>query len=97
MTPKHLRSGDSADEASHPPEPQQHRRESNLIKMANDIGHFFAAEADPDEAVRGIAAHIGKFWTRKMRARLVALVNDADCGLEPLPLQAARRLAATQD
>jgi len=79
----------------HPSPSDGHRRESNLLKMANDIGHFFAAESDPEVAVRGIETHIRKFWSRRMRERLIAHLADADCGLEPLPLEAARRLAAT--
>lgn len=66
----------------------------NLVRMANDIGNFFRAEADPEDAIAGIAVHIGKFWTRKMREKLIARVVQDGHGLDALPLAALRRLAA---
>ena len=33
-----------------------------LVKMANQIGHFFEAMPDRPEALEGIAQHIRKFW-----------------------------------
>jgi formate dehydrogenase subunit delta len=68
--------------------------EDNLAKMANDIGHFFGAEPNPEDAIAGIVDHIGKFWTRRMRAKLIAHLELAESGLEALPLEAVRRLAA---
>jgi formate dehydrogenase subunit delta len=68
--------------------------EDNLAKMANDIGHFFGAEPDREDAVAGIADHIGKFWTRRMREKLIAHLDLAESGLEALPLEAVKRLAA---
>jgi formate dehydrogenase subunit delta len=66
-----------------------------LVKMANDIGHFFRSEPDREEAIAGIANHIAKFWTRRMREKLAAhQAEQGDQGLEELPLAALERLTA---
>ncbi|NBY33869.1 MAG: formate dehydrogenase [Betaproteobacteria bacterium] len=61
----------------------------NLVSMANQIGTFFSAYPDRQEALDGIATHIHKFWEPRMRTRLLdalakgevkelmPLVNDA--------------------
>jgi len=67
----------------------------HLVKMANDIGAFFRAEPEREDAIAGIANHIAKFWTKRMRDKLNAhLEHDGDAGLEELPREALRRLAA---
>jgi formate dehydrogenase subunit delta len=66
----------------------------NIIKMANDIGHFYAAEPLREDAIAGIANHISRYWAKRMREKLVEQAQHQDCGLEELPLAAARRLAA---
>lgn len=66
----------------------------NLVRMANRIGDFFAAMTDRDEALEGIAGHIQKFWEPRMRARLLAFLQehpdgrDGDTQLAPIVLQA---------
>jgi formate dehydrogenase subunit delta len=66
-----------------------------LVKMANDIGHFFRAEPEREDAIAGIANHIDKFWTRRMRDKLRAhLDHRGDAGLDDLPREALRRLFA---
>ena len=42
-----------------------------LVKMANQIGEFFAAEADAQAAELGIAEHLRKFWAPSMRSELL--------------------------
>jgi formate dehydrogenase subunit delta len=74
-----------------------HGTSEHLVKMANDIGRFFAAEPEREEAIAGIANHIAKFWTKRMRDKLTAQVmRDGDAGLEELPREALRRLTAQQ-
>jgi formate dehydrogenase subunit delta len=74
-----------------------HGGAAHLVKMANDIGHFFGAEPEREDAVAGIANHIAKFWTKRMRDKLTAHVKrDGDAGLDDLPREALRRLAAQQ-
>ena len=66
----------------------------HLVQMANDIGNFFRAEPQHEVAVAGIANHIKSFWTRRMREKLIAHLDLAQSGLEALPLEAVKRLAA---
>ncbi len=71
-----------------------HGGAEHLVKMANDIGHFFGAEPVREDAIAGIANHIAKFWTKRMRAKLTAhLKHGGDAGLNELPREALRRLA----
>jgi formate dehydrogenase subunit delta len=67
----------------------------HLVKMANDIGNFFRAEPVREDAIAGIANHIAKFWTKRMRQKLNAhlkLAGESD--LDDLPREALRRLPA---
>lgn len=71
---------------------------AHLIKMANDIGHFFAAEDRHEDAVAGVANHLRKFWTPRMRQKLIAYLRsgtpDAEMPvLEALPREALERIA----
>jgi len=67
----------------------------HLVKMANDIGDFFRAEPEREDAIAGIANHIAKFWTKRMREKLNShLKQDGDVALDELPREAVRRLAA---
>jgi len=68
----------------------EHGGAQQLVKMANDIGNFFRAEPVREEAVAGIANHIAKFWTKRMRQKLAA---HGEGGLDELPREAMRRLA----
>jgi len=63
-----------------------------LIRMANQIGDYFAAMPDHDEAVEGVVNHIQKFWEPRMRRQLLDFLAqhpDGDagtCRLHPLVL-----------
>ena len=70
---------------------EEHGGAEHLVRMANDIGNFFRAEPMREDAVAGIANHIAKFWTRRMRQKLAA---HGEAGLDELPCEALRRLAA---
>lgn len=69
-----------------------HDDQQSLVKMANDIGHFFRAEPKREDAIAGIANHISKFWTPRMREKLLAEVQSGDAGLEELPREALKTL-----
>jgi len=43
---------------------------AKLIKMANQIGAFFEAMPDREQAVAGVAAHIQRNWEPRMRTAL---------------------------
>jgi formate dehydrogenase subunit delta len=86
-------SGDAAGGAA--PGVPGHGSSEHLVKMANDIGHFFGAEPEREDAIAGIANHIAKFWTKRMRDKLTAQVaRDGEAGLDELPREALRRLIA---
>jgi len=46
----------------------------NLVSMANQIGTFFSAYPDRQEALDGIATQIHKFWEPRMRLLLINAV-----------------------
>jgi formate dehydrogenase subunit delta len=69
-----------------------HGGAEHLVKMANDIGDFFRAEPVREDAIAGIANHISKFWTKRMRAKLAAHLKNAGNDLDELPREALRRL-----
>lgn len=48
----------------------------NLVKMANQIGTFFAAMPDRDEALADIATHLRRFWAPPMRRALLEGVDN---------------------
>jgi formate dehydrogenase subunit delta len=86
---------ESADGAAHNGE--EHGGAEHLVKMANDIGHFFRAEPVREDAIAGIANHIDKFWTKRMREKINAHIKKAgDSGLDELPREAMRRLTSPQ-
>jgi formate dehydrogenase subunit delta len=67
--------------------------DTHLIKMANDIGNFFRSEPVHTEAVAGIANHISKFWTPRMRQKLSAyLAQHGNAELDELPREALESL-----
>ena len=92
-------SGDLHDSAARDGGAQDHGGHSGgaeqLVKMANDIGRFFHGESDREDAIAGIANHIDKFWTKRMRDKLrVHLDRGGDAALDDLPREALRRLLA---
>jgi formate dehydrogenase subunit delta len=65
-----------------------------LVKMANEIGAFFASESDPDQAATAVAGHMRRFWEPRMRAQIVAHQASGGAGLSDLARQAVAKLAA---
>jgi len=63
-----------------------------LIQMANDIGNFFRAETLREDAIAGIVNHISKYWTRRMREKLLDHLQFGAEGLDELPRAALERL-----
>jgi formate dehydrogenase subunit delta len=64
----------------------------HIVRMANDIGNFFRAETDRKVALDGISNHINKFWTRRMRQRLLEYVQHGGNELDELPLAAVAQV-----
>jgi formate dehydrogenase subunit delta len=62
-----------------------------LIRMANDIGDFFGAMPEREEALQGIAGHIGRFWEQRMQGELARYIDENNGeGLSPIVLEALR-------
>lgn len=56
-----------------------------LIKMANQIGTFFEAMPDREQAVKDIASHLRRTWDPRMRMQLLVTLNGAhEAKLNPL-------------
>ena len=68
----------------------------HLVHMANDIGHFFAAEPKRADAIAGIAGHIQRFWDPRMKRQIVAHLQAGGEGLEELPREAVATLKPKQ-
>ena len=47
----------------------------NLIKMANQIGAFFEAMPDREQAIKDIASHLLRTWDPRMRTELLATLG----------------------
>jgi formate dehydrogenase subunit delta len=62
-----------------------------LVEMANDIGNFFRPQG-PKEAVAGIANHLKRYWTPRMRQKLNAYLAQGNGGLDELPRAAVNWL-----
>jgi formate dehydrogenase subunit delta len=73
---------------------EDHSRERQLVKMANDIGDFFKGQGEAEEAITEIAKHMKSFWTRSMIAKLSVHVENGAPDLADLPRNALRRLNA---
>jgi formate dehydrogenase subunit delta len=62
-----------------------------LVKMANEIGAFFASNPDPAAARDGVADHLKRFWDPRMRRELLRFIEeDGGEGLEPHVLNSIR-------
>jgi formate dehydrogenase subunit delta len=65
-----------------------------LVRMANDIAAFFAAEPDAEVAARAVADHLRRFWEPRMRRALVAYLGQGGAGLSDLARRAVVELAS---
>ena len=60
-------------------------------RLGNDVARQFG-HLPHERAVEQVAAHLGLFWERRMRRRLLDLVDEGADGLDPVLVDAARRL-----
>ncbi len=66
-----------------------------LITMANQIGDFFQAEPDTEQAKKDIAVHIKRFWALAMRQQIITHVNQHEgSGLHPIVGEAIKQHSA---
>ena len=62
-----------------------------LIRMANQIGAFFQAMPDREQAVRDIANHLRRTWDPRMRTQLMATLGGTEeANLKPLVRDAVK-------
>ena len=59
-------------------------RVERLVSMANDIGAFWSAEPDKQEAAKNVASHLKRFWDPRMRREIVAHYREGGAGLDEL-------------
>lgn len=60
------------------------------VRLANDVAAQFK-HLPHDAAVAGVGDHLTRFWDPRMRAQLVAAVDEGDGELDPLAAAAADR------
>lgn len=68
-----------------------HNSVDKLVKMANQIGKFFAGQKHP-EGVASMTDHLKKFWDPRMRDAIAAHVAHGGAGLDPIAVEAVKRL-----
>jgi len=66
-----------------------------LVKMANEIGDFFAAESGPANAPRDVAGHLRRYWEPRMRKQIIEHYRRGGAGLSELSVKAVEILAST--
>lgn len=63
-----------------------------LIKMANQIGDFFEANPDTEQAKEEIANHLVRFWNSVMINTIVAhVMQEQGKGLHPRVAEAIKQ------
>jgi formate dehydrogenase subunit delta len=67
--------------------------EHKMVHNANQIALFFASYPH-DEAVEGVANHLRLYWVPRMRRQIIDYVAAGGEGLNPLAIEAVKRLPA---
>jgi formate dehydrogenase subunit delta len=67
---------------------------AKLVHMANQIGKFFVSQGGAETVAAGTAEHIRKFWDPRMRAAILAHLDNGGAGLDPAVRDAVSRLKA---
>lgn len=68
----------------------------HIVQMANDIGNFFRGETQRQIAVDGIANHINRYWTNRMRQKLLEYAEHGGADLDDLPRAALAKVNVTR-
>jgi formate dehydrogenase subunit delta len=69
-----------------------------LIKMANEISAYFAAEPDSEQAAKDVAGHLRRYWEPRMRRQIITYYGGErrGAGLSELALRGVALLAAAE-
>ncbi len=65
---------------------------SNLIKMANNIGAFFKSEPEKEAGIQGVEQHLRNAWEPRMRKQIIEYVEQGGNELMDIVAEAVRRL-----
>jgi len=69
----------------------------HLIRMANQIGAFFEAMPDREQAVADVATHLARTWEPRMRTELLKSLGTAEeAQLKPVVRDALIRLGCSK-
>ena len=63
-----------------------------LVKMANEIGDFFAQSPDREVAITAITGHLRNFWEPRMRRAIVEYAHRDGAELKEIVRAAVLRL-----
>ncbi|MFO1507174.1 MAG: formate dehydrogenase subunit delta [Lysobacterales bacterium] len=63
-----------------------------LVAMANDIADYFRSEPDPAVGAAGVATHLRRYWTPRMRRQIFDHVDAGGGGLSALARAGVDRL-----
>lgn len=66
---------------------------SNLIKMANNIGAFFKSEPNREVGIQGVEQHIRNSWEPRMRKQIIEYVQQGGDELMDIVAEAVRHLS----
>jgi formate dehydrogenase subunit delta len=67
---------------------------THLVTMVNQIGDFFDAYPNKEEAKKELLNHIKKFWAKEMRNQLIAHAQGSGENLSPIVLEAIKEYSA---
>ena len=70
-----------------------HSSQQKLVDMANQMADYFRS-LPVEEGLPGAADHIKKFWTPKMRDRIIHHLDSGAPGLDPFAAKAVGLLKA---
>ena len=63
----------------------------HLVRMANQIGTFFASMPDKPEAMENLATHLKRFWEPRMLKEFQAVLAEGGEGVHPLVIEALEK------
>jgi formate dehydrogenase subunit delta len=66
---------------------------SNLVKMANNIGAFFRSEPDRNLAIKGVEQHIRNAWEPRMRRQIIEYSQTQNNELMDIVAEAIHNIA----
>src|ERR1700753_1176102 len=72
-----------------------HGSAGHIVRMGTGSRTFFRAEPDRKVALDGISNHMNKFWTRRMRQKILDYAAQGGKELDELPKAALAQVVVT--